>query len=331
MFAQATPRWSGSRCDYNEFNPLGPPLCIASLAVGEVHSIPLLLPEWPEQQPLRVIRLSRNPDIFLLQNLLASDEQRMSLIQTAKAKGLKAAGTRKSEDNSVRKDSYLAWINPNENILDEVTQSAGDTAQDMMDVAKTLFVHESLLTVDEPGYFSPEEVQVAMYDEGGCFDLHHDGSNRFLTVITYLNGVGGTYFPFAQTSGADIGTAPVIKMEGNGAEALSAAAVPGKDGLLIAGKEWNCESCSSASVPPGAVVRIQPGDAVAFYNYHLGQDQAGEDVVLCPETDVKEWRALHASLATPREKWIATNWFRSDNLTGPFAGLYRERLLDGTC
>jgi hypothetical protein len=41
-----------------------------------------------------------------------------------------------------------------------------------------------------------EDMQVAMYDAGGGYDYHHDGFGRYLTVLSYLNGVGGTYFPF---------------------------------------------------------------------------------------------------------------------------------------
>jgi hypothetical protein len=45
-----------------------------------------------------------------------------------------------------------------------------------------------------------EDLQVLQYGIGGEFVLHHDGEPRVLTVIYYLNGVGGTWFPLARTT-----------------------------------------------------------------------------------------------------------------------------------
>lgn len=49
---------------------------------------------------------------------------------------------------------------------------------------------------------SVEDLQVLRYGVGGEFVLHHDGDPRILTVVYYLNGVGGTWFPLARTSDA---------------------------------------------------------------------------------------------------------------------------------
>ena len=40
----------------------------------------------------------------------------------------------------------------------------------------------------------------------------------------------------------------------------------------------------------------------------------------------KDLRTLHCSLPVPEEKWIATCWYRSESLTGPFGYLKISRL-----
>jgi hypothetical protein len=339
--------------DNDDFNPLGPPPALASLAIGETHTIPLLFSTTtssdtnPNEQPLRITRLSRSPDIFLFENFVQFQEQRASLISKARRQGMTLAGTRKSDENMFRKNSYLTWLSANKDDNNDFeagveeqdeggTNQAQDTAQFMTDLAKTLFVHGSLLCSKSPTsssseYCTAEDLQIVRYDPGGSFDLHHDGYERFLTVLTYLNGVGGTWFPLAQTSDeADISLMeesrlPVMKIE---AETMCSGKVPGIDGLLIVGQEW-ADSNSKECVAPldtlsRNIVRIKAGDAVAFYNNKLGQTINADD-----QTDTKEWRALHCGLAVPDQpKWIATNWFRSEHLTGTFAHLYRQRLLE---
>ena len=39
-----------------------------------------------------------------------------------------------------------------------------------------------------------EDLQVAKYDKDGHFDYHQDVYSRYLTVLTCLNGIVGTYF-----------------------------------------------------------------------------------------------------------------------------------------
>jgi hypothetical protein len=338
--------------ELHEFNPLRPPRYLASLRVGESYKIPIL-----GDRDLSITRLSRNPDIFLVPNLIVQTE---CLINAAKDQGLKVAGTRKSKANTVRTHSYLTWLghsNDNEDgALKDKYGSYRGLVHSITDLCNSLFVHESLQIQhglhskedhhhqdQQSLYVTAEDMQIAKYDSGGCFHLHHDGSNRFLTVLTYLNGVGGTYFPLAQTiqmrdnnNHHDFLSPPKLSMNDDGSLS-SKGYVVGKDGLLIVGKEGKTayldDDEDSILEDSSAIVRIQAGDAVVFYNYNLLME--GTNVVSDghdPEQwgdagHNKEWRAVHAALAVPQEKWIATNWFRSDVLTGPFAHLYRESLL----
>ena len=117
--------------------------------------------------------------------------------------------------------------------------------------------------------------------------------------------------------------------------------IPGQDGLLVVGKEgldWYTNNNStdlslhheSNNVEQILTLTlIQPGDAIVFYNHKFDDDNkepvtAGDDV----EIGMREWKSIHSGLAIPEEKWIATNWFRSNSLLGPFGWMYREQLDD---
>jgi hypothetical protein len=183
-----------------------------------------------------------------------------------------------------------------------------------------------------------ERLQLVKYEPGGAFDLHHDGQNRFVTVLTYLNGVAGTWFPFAQSARYPTTTAEwndcMIRVEDK--LILQNGETPGRDGLLIVGSEHgsqfyaqqkcnqevireggDCNHCllegvngrcsagTTSNDNSSAVVHIQPGDAVIFFNYDFRFQGKKGDML----TSVPNWRAIHAALPTQKEKWIATNWF----------------------
>ena len=151
-----------------------------------------------------------------------------------------------------------------------------------------------------------EDVQVARYEAGGGYDLHHDGYGRYLTVLSYLNGVGGTYFPFG--GGDD-------DEDEDGASAIAApgrSSVDGRRGILIVGREGH--GAYTTADDRRRIVDIGPGDAIAFYSY----DADG----------ARDMRSVHSSLTSTEEKWISTCWFRSGGLTGPFGSLRKARLLD---
>jgi hypothetical protein len=153
-------------------------------------------------------------------------------------------------------------------------------------------------------------VQVARYEAGGGYDLHHDGYGRYLTVLSYLNGVGGTYFPF----GGDDEDEDEDEDE-DGASAIAApgrSSVDGRRGILIVGREGH--DAYATADDRRRIVDISPGDAIAFYSY----DADG----------ARDMRSIHSSLTSTEEKWISTCWFRSGGLTGPFGSLRKARLLD---
>jgi hypothetical protein len=294
-------------------NLLGPPSFLASLDLQESDSIPSLLGE----PPMSVTRLARSPNIYCVRNFLPDPLQRNALIHAAQEQGMKVAGTRKSHENTVRKKSFIAW-------LDSSCSTQQDAARfivkNMQELAKTLFVHERLVRFaiglqdqfSSPGYLFVEDLQVAKYDPKGQFDAHHDGFGRFVTVLTYLNGVGGTYFPFAETLAVGNDTSAAIFRDLDEASLAAVDKIPGRDGLLIVGTEGKDGYLIGGNYyqTPNAVCTVQPGDALVFYS----QDPLGE----------KDWRSLHAGLQVPEEKWSATNWFRSEYLTGPFTQLYLE-------
>jgi hypothetical protein len=295
-------------------NLFGPPSFLASLDLQESNHIPSFLGE----PPMSITRLARSPNIYCVRNFLPDPSKRNALIHAAQQQGMKVAGTRKSQENTVRKKSYLTWLDSSYTCSTQ-QDAARFIVQNMQELAKTLFVHERLVQFamelqdqsSSPGYLFVEDLQVAKYDPKGQFDAHHDGFGRFVTVLTYLNGVGGTYFPFAETSavGNDISVAAFPNLE----EASLAAVdkFPGRDGLLIVGTEGKDGYLLGGNRnQTNAIYTVQPGDALVFYSH----DPTGE----------KDWKSLHAGLQIPEEKWIATNWFRSEYLTGPFTSLFLE-------
>jgi 2OG-Fe(II) oxygenase superfamily len=357
-----------------EFDPLRPPSHLASLRVGESYKISIMDDDTGSSRELSVTRLSRNPDIFLVPNFIAQTER---LIDAANNQGLTVAGIRKSQSNTFRTHSYITWLGDNNDYNDNEDGAFKENddgryrglVKGITDLCNALFVHESLQIrhglhskedqdhQQQSSYVAAEDMQIAKYDSGGSFTLHHDGFSRFLTVLTYLNGVGGTYFPLAQTKHRDTLLSPTPKLCMNDDGSLSSNGYEaGKDGLLIVGKEGETaylddENDSHPIVfdDSAALVRIQAGDAVVFYNYNLlmkddnthnitnGISDGHDDPKQTKKGELddagqhnKEWRAVHAALPVPQEKWIATNWFRSEALTGPFAHLYRERLLSDT-
>ncbi len=215
-------------------------------------------------------------------------------MQAAQTQGMKVAGTRHSGENTVRKNSYLTWIDPfSINTTDEDDwRDASSVARDTIFKSRSCFAHSVMndsMNNADLAMCSPEDLQVAKYDKGGRFDYHHDGYSRYLTVLSYLNGVGGTFFPFGgmtdELEGIDFTNEDEVSV-------LSFKRKLEKCGILIVGEEGSDAYLQSAFVKPKQVVQIEAGDAVAFYNYMAG----GE----------KDLRLLHCSLPVSTEKWITT-------------------------
>ncbi|KAL3796844.1 hypothetical protein ACHAW5_002530 [Stephanodiscus triporus] len=310
-----------------------------------------------------------------------------------KVAGIRRGGGGDDDENNnvVRRGSYLTWIDPfdfDSSVDDDdggggpsycggfapeddgggddrgmmtttVPAPLASVAWDAMSTSRLRFSHDAMNDAmnDRRDLIArAEDVQVARYDPGGGYDYHHDGYGRYLTVLTYLNGVGGTYFPYGdgdgdgddddenddQADGIDggrgIGGEESNRRCASGGDdvallttATSGGFVDEKRGILIVGKEGsdayttstNFQSPSSSSVDrrdhhlavhPKNIVNIRPGDAIAFYNYDID--------------GARDMRTLHCSLTVPEEKWIATCWFRSEDLTGPFGSLKKARMMD---
>lgn len=281
---------------------LRPPTFLRELAVGETVC-PL------EGTPLEISRLSSQPDIFVFRNFLCFEPDQELLMNTA-SDCLRDAST-KSGQVQHRQGSSVAWIDSvTEDEIDDdygSTTTNGSTVVDFMTtLTAQVFLQPAILNNDDS--LEAEPLQVVRYAEGGKFDLHHDGFGRVATVLTYLNGVAGTWFPFAKTcSGGgdddddDDEGPPPMTMEAQG---MVDDKVPGKDGVVVRGTETPNEttdpSCSKATC------HIQAGDAVVFYNYEFNDQYGGP---------IPSWRTLHCGMPTDRTKWIATNWFRSNFAT----------------
>lgn len=292
----------------SRLNPIGPPDLLLNLSVGE--SI--------RSYDKNITRLSSSPDIFLVKDLI-SIEDRKTLMLAAEFQGMKVAGTRQSGENTVRKKSYLTWIDPYSITTDEESESedAPSVARETIFKSRLCFAHDVMNdlidNVEKMDFCFAEDLQVAKYGKEGRFDYHHDGYSRYLTVLSYLNGVGGTFFPFGgmtdELEGIDFTNEDEVSV-------LSFKRQLDKCGILIVGEEGSDAYLQSAFVKPKQVVQIEAGDAIAFYNYMPG----GE----------KDLRLLHCGLPNPapKEKWISTAWFRSEALTGPFASFKKAQLLE---
>lgn len=258
-----------------------PPEMLRDLEIGESLCI--------ASTPIEISRIAIKPDIYVFRNFLPYSEDRQALIDEATAKGMEDAET-KSGHVLHRTKSSVAWISP-----DEDNSQGHAVAAFMSDFTSDVFVRKELFGSN---LINIENLQIARYTLGGKFDVHHDGFGRIVTVLTYLNGVAGTWFPFAQTSEAtavdNTEHPPKVTLEGKG---MTEGKTPGENGVWIVGDEYEGVLGSPHTV------RVSAGDAVVFYNYEYDEEHG------CP---IMSWRSLHAGMPVSQEKWIATNWIQSD-------------------
>ena len=90
---------STERTSIDAFNPLGPPSALSKLSIGKTLSLSSNV----------ITRLSEAPNIFHVANFVSSEEREV-LMSTASSQGMKTAGTRNSDANTIRKHSYLTWL-----------------------------------------------------------------------------------------------------------------------------------------------------------------------------------------------------------------------------
>jgi len=194
------------------------------------------------------------------------------------------AETTEGDGSVLRRNCRVAWLDNEDPNIRSLGQMTGNA----------LLSDDVKLSPDA----GCEPLQVLHYfDEGGEFVLHHDGVGRVLTVIYYLNGVAGTWFPLAGRA------LPHVPTNRDEAIQLSKDCQPGRDGLLVAGRHSPIlNGCNQAKVTV-----VEAGDAVAFFNYcNDGHD--GETA---------DWRTLHAGLPTTKregDKWIANHWMHAPTL-----------------
>lgn len=262
--------------------PFGPPHHLHQLQVrGDSLSLPR-----SDGLSYQLQRLASNPPIFLLKNFLS--ELDCQEIMQAAAREMNPAETTEGDGNVLRRNCRVAWLDNDTDTL-PLIKTMGRTTGNL------------LLTNEVKGCPKAgcEKLQVLHYfDPGGEFVLHHDGVSRVLTVIYYLNGVAGTWFPLADKE--DLSPIPQ-----NRDEALLYAqdCVPGRDGVLVAGRQSPLRNGAKNE----NTVIVDAGDCVAFYNYHTVQE----------EGDAANWQSLHAGLPTTEregEKWIANHWMHAPSL-----------------
>ena len=298
---------------------LGPPELIRDLQIGkELQAFRNVIvgEDGIMKSNFTIERVGYSPDIFCLRNLLSTSECQ-EIQDMARASEMKKAETITENDVSSRKNCTVAWLAPS---------NGAHVINSLVSSVANLFLSKSILSNPSAGV---EDLQVLNYGVGGEFVLHHDGEPRVLTVIYYINGVGGTWFPLARTSN-NVHDDPCLNINidqekmgenfhrtrrepQNKAQAMDLGRdlKPGENGLLVKGS-----SRASASIRSGMnsqqmevesdtqsdehTAWINEGDAVVFYNYC--DDGSGR----------LDWRSLHCGLPTPEEdgtKWIANHWF----------------------
>lgn len=247
-----------------------PPAHLATLAVGAPMQTSRQCSVAGHAIAFQLERVSARPNCFHLKGLLsraecdaiasAADEGWVQQATTVGGGALTAA---------YRTSCDLAWL---------PVEGAGTGA------AIASCCDELLLTAEARASGRFENLQVLRYAPSGEYKPHFDASersHRILTVLIYLNGVGGTWFPFARAEPTEhnpprlaaLATAPWLE--------------PTRDGLTVA---------------PAA------GDAVAFYNYYCpsqAHDIGGAGGVALDRL------ALHAGLPAPSERRVAALWFRA--------------------
>ena len=269
---------------------LGPPEPLESLKVGNTLNAFRFVAASddddaidPQKVDFSIERVANSPNIFILRNFLTSSE--CNQIQTlAEEGGMKTAETITKGDTSSRKNCSVAWV-----------PSSGPFGSSLVSglVSSTANIFLSDAVKSHPSV-CVEDMQILKYGVGGEFVHHQDGDARVLTVIYYINGVGGTWFPLADREDGEVprNKAGVMKLVEN--------FEPGKHGIFVKGTSSNSEQEESSTKH---TVYVNKGDAVAFYNY---RDEGSAQL---------DWAALHCGSPTDGTKWIANHWFRLNDLS----------------
>eukprot|EP00573_Skeletonema_grethae_P003201 CAMPEP_0201686952 /NCGR_PEP_ID=MMETSP0578-20130828/1204_1 /ASSEMBLY_ACC=CAM_ASM_000663 /TAXON_ID=267565 /ORGANISM="Skeletonema grethea, Strain CCMP 1804" /LENGTH=311 /DNA_ID=CAMNT_0048171061 /DNA_START=131 /DNA_END=1066 /DNA_ORIENTATION=+ len=269
---------------------LGPPEPLRSLEVGQtLKAFRLVVVDDvdddsdPQKLDFSIERVANSPNIFILRNFLSSSE--CNQIQAlAEGVGMKAAETVTEGDTVSRKNCSVAWI-----------PSSGPDGSSIVSglVASTVNIclSDGVKSHHSAGV---ENMQILKYGVGGEFVHHQDGEARVLTVIYYINGVGGTWFPLADRNDGEIRKNKAGVME------LVENLEPGNHGIFVKGDSGNSVQEEKSNEH---TVLVNKGDAVAFYNY---RDDGSAQL---------DWSALHCGSPTDETKWIANHWYRLNELS----------------
>ena len=274
-----------------ELHPLGPPQSLNSLQVGETSSAftSCRYDTFGKINEFEVTRISDIPDMFLIRNFVSTMEQ-YTLLWKSRNHPTGPVFYMDDDKNNDRTHSCVNWMEPHD---------ANGIPGNLIQFSESLLFSREMETGKERFC---EPLQLVRYTKQGGFLMHHDENGRYMTVLYYLNGVAGTWFPLAGTSLDDeSGDIPQNKEEALQKIQMEGLK-PGKDGILIVGgKDADKYDSSSKNV-----VKVYPGDAVVFFNYDTTRKN-----VSSPEID---WRALHAGLPASEDKCIATHWFNGGDL-----------------
>ena len=273
---------------------LGPPQELVDLAIGERLGV-----QKSDRQKFTVERISDEPHAFVLRNFL-SEEQCNEIIQKAEDQGMETAETKDEEGSNSRQNCGVAWL------------SSFPLEKQLVKDIRSLLIQEEVASSSD---LMVELLQVLKYNEGGLYQIHHDGEPRFLTVIYYLNGVGATWFPFATLGDWDpCNGIPTVK----GAEDLrerfhhirqgkegasmdvGESLEPGVHGVIVASRSMLDDD--DISEAEGRIIPIDKGDVLVFYNFEYTEKDTG--------TPRESFRALHMGMPAEEEKTIANHWFR---------------------
>lgn len=253
-----------------------------------------------------VSRLSLAPHIYHFKGLLSNGEciDLMNAAENVEQTQQEVAAIMDGESqsnslkaSSVRSKCIVSWLN-----------NVSNGNSDALTIPRELgLVTGNILLTDEAkknGWCEPLQL-VHYMGNGGKFDLHHDGLRRGITVLYYLNGVGNTWFPFANEN--EILSTNDI---GNRNDALQLVEKygmkPGTHGVLVAGKNSQIlkSQLANGGIDKEHVIEVNQGDAIAFYNYKTVNGEVFRD-----------WNSIHAGLPTTEEegeKFIANHWMHCD-------------------
>jgi hypothetical protein len=274
-----------------------------------------------EQQPYAIERVSQTPPIYVLRNFVSEEEARTIAQSAYLSGGMGQAETYSDNGEQARPNSTTAFL----------SHDASDNPTPSAPIVDALSDEVGCWLVDAEGRDCwAEPMQVVRYTESGRFVLHHDSCNRVITALYFLNGVGGTWFPLADSD-------EYFPRSRDEAMDFCRGAIPGRNGLLVKGieqgydmtmegeskgpKQVRAEKRNNGNVSvKGRTVRIQPGDCIAFYNLRFmdnvdaerfeelakQQNESQEPIA------VPDWRSFHSGLPVEKgrdlEKWIAIHW-----------------------